>query len=1025
MGIQSPVYRFVIRELQPEREPSAATVRAARRLGLEKVCAVRRSEIYFVRGKIAPEELELLGRFLFSDPVTQSFTVDDCPPLGESDENVVEVTYHPGVTDPVADEILRSARELGITGIDAASTGQRYEVSCADGGRLEGRELDLLASRLLANPVVQRYAKGRVEPSFPGSETGKSLVERLPVNEMDDEELQVLNEERRAALDPDELEAIRNYFAAEGRACTDVEFEMIAQTWSEHCFHKTFKAIIDVENGEKGGLPPRVDNILRTYIKAATDEIAAPWVVSAIKDNAGIIEFDENFDISFKVETHNHPSAIEPFGGANTGVGGVIRDVMAVSARPIAVTDVLCFGLPEPDGKKAAAGGISVEHLRGGIVAGVQDYGNKMGIPTVNGGIHFHEKYASNPLVYCGCAGIAPKGAFSSEPRKGDRIVVLGGRTGRDGIRGATFSSMTMDGATLETAGSSVQIGAPIVEKKVAEVLIAARDAGLYTGITDCGAGGLSSAVGEIASALGGDVELSEVKLKYPGLAPWEIWLSEAQERMVLAVPPEYMEAVGALCDDNDVEYCDLGYFSDNGRLLVRYAGEVILDLDCGFLHKGMPRRRMRAAAPAAGDRTASGDAQLEEGRAAVGPRARFTLEEAFIEVMSHHAVASKAWAVRRYDHEVQGATRIGPFSGPMQAGPSDGAVLKPLETGGGKGVVITNGFNPRYGEADSYNAAYSALDEAVRNAVACGADPDRIAVIDNFCWGDPRKPENLWTLLRAAKACRDAAVAHRTPFISGKDSFNNEFEGPDGARIAIPPSLLISAMGIVPDIARSPTTDFKTGSGILYLIGEFSPVLSASVFEDIAERSARDGERRAGGGFGKTSGAGPAPSKEAPRVYRRLHSVIGDSLLLSCHDLSDGGLGAALAEMCIGGGIGAEIDLRSAAKAAAPLSADGEVRRRIAAPPLDELLLLFGETNGCLLAEVSPAKAGAFEDRMAGSPLTRIGRTKAALLLSVTRLDGSVATMEIETLQKAFSDEDGNGGGNPAPRGAETGGLR
>jgi len=1020
MGIQSPIYRFAIRELQPGGISSAGIVHGAWRLGLEKVCAIRRSEIYFVRGNIAPGELELLGRFLFSDPVTQTFIIETYPFTNGTDENAVEVTYHPGVTDPVADEILRSARELGVLGVEVASTGQRYEIVCASGGMMKPGDLELLASRLLANPVVQRYAIGRVEPSFPGLETGTTKVERIPLHTMSDDELQALNVERRAALDPAELEAIRKYFSAEGRACTDVEFEMIAQTWSEHCFHKTFKAIIDVEDGEKGGLPSRVDNILKTYIKAATDEIAAPWVVSAIKDNAGIIEFDEDYDISFKVETHNHPSAIEPFGGANTGVGGVIRDVMAVSARPIAVTDVLCFGMPEREGSDPAAGGISVESLRDGIVAGVQDYGNKMGIPTVNGGIHFHEKYASNPLVYCGCAGIAPKGAFFSKPCAGDRIVVLGGRTGRDGIRGATFSSMTMDGGTLETAGSSVQIGAPIVEKKVAEVIIAARDAKLYSGITDCGAGGLSSAVGEIASVLGGDVELSEVRLKYPGLAPWEIWLSEAQERMILAVPPEHLKAIGTLCDDNDVEYCDLGFFTGNGRMVVRYGGEAVLDLACDFLHDGMPRRHMRAAA-GSGNLAPAGVATVS-GSAVAAPMA---LENAFIAVMLHHAVSSKAWAVRRYDHEVQGATRSGPFSGSMQIGPSDGAVLKPLETKGRKGIAITNGFNPRYGEADSYNAAYSALDEAVRNAVACGADPDRIAVIDNFCWGDPRKPENVWTLLRAAKACRDAAVAHRTPFISGKDSFNNEFEGPDGSRIAIPPSLLISALGIVPDIAKAPTTDFKTGSGAVYLVGEFSPVFSASVFQDIMDRDSRNGDRSCGNSFGGSEREGPKPSVKSPQVYRKLHSAIRDSLILSCHDLSDGGLGAALAEMCIGGGIGADIDLRAALKTTASLTADGEVRQRLHIPVVDDFLLLFGETNGCLLVEVSLGCAIGFEKAMAGSPLARIGRTNAEARLSFTRLDGSDVALGIEALREAFSDEREREGDVLVRQAAESGGER
>lgn len=969
-------------------------MRAAHRLGLNKVRAVMRSEIYFVRGNIAPGECELLGRFLFSDPVTQGFTVERVGVASEPGPNVVEVAYNPGVTDPVADEILRSARELGVAGVEAAATGQRYEILCRGGEPLDGGELALLASRLLANPVVQRWAAGRIEPSFPEKEGANAAVELLPVHALDDAGLRTLNEERRAALDFGELAAIRGYFKAEGRPCTDVEFEMIAQTWSEHCFHKTFKALIDVEGGENAGLPPRVDNILRTYIKAATDEIKAPWIISAFKDNAGIMAFDEVHDISFKVETHNHPSAIEPFGGANTGVGGVIRDVVAVSARPIAVTDVLCFGLP---GQEGAAGGLSSDHIRSGVVAGVQDYGNKMGIPTVNGGIHYHEKYASNPLVYCGCAGIAPRGAFFNEPKVGDRIVVLGGRTGRDGIRGATFSSMTMDGATLETAGSSVQIGAPIVEKKVTEVIIAARDAGLYSGITDCGAGGLSSAVGEMASELGGDVDLSEVRLKYAGLAPWEIWLSEAQERMVIAVPTEKMGDLAAMCDANDVEHCDLGRFTGDGRLIVRYRGETVLDLDCEFLHRGAPQRRLRAAPPAA---AAAGDAGA--GAVAAGPAAVAApppLEELFPRIMAHHAVASKEWAIRRYDHEVQCATRTGPFAGALQSGPSDAAVIKPLETGGTKAIAISNGFNARYGEADSYNAAASAVDEAVRNAVASGADPDRIAIVDNFCWGDPQKPENLWSLLLAAKACRDTSIAHRAPFFCGKDSFNNEFAGADGSRVAIPPSLLISAMGIVPDVGCAPTTDLKNDSGALYLVGEFRPVPGASVLQEVLGAS--------GGAAAGKAGPGPGSSRGAPAAYRKLHAAIRASMVSACHDLSDGGLGAALAEMCLGGARGADLDLSAVSKAALGSQPDGEPRLPAAGAARNAGLLLFGETNGCFIVEVEAGKAAAFEAAMAGAPCARIGRASPEPRIAVGGLSGGPGgSIELAALAEAYASE-------------------
>lgn len=982
MEHQFPVHRFTIRELKPGAKSSALMVREARRLGFEGIKAVLRSEIYFVRGNITPEELGFLGRFLLSDPVTQTFEIHTLPESPKVKGSMVEVTYHPGVTDPVADEILRSGKELGIKGIEAASTGLRYEIDCEEGFSIEAADLGRFASRLLANPVVQRWALGAVEPVFPGGSAQIPPEKWISIHTMDEAGLAELNRSRRAALDPEELKAIRDYFAAQGRACSDVEFEMIAQTWSEHCFHKTFKALIDVEKAEYGGLPAQVDNILKTYIKAATDEIGAPWVISAFKDNAGIIEFDKDFDLSFKVETHNHPSAIEPFGGANTGVGGVIRDVMAVSARPFAVTDVLCFGIP---GRGEGTSALSVEQLRSGIVAGVQDYGNKMGIPTLNGSIHYHEKYAANPLVYCGCAGIAPRGAFFSEPRVGDRILVLGGRTGRDGIRGATFSSMTMDGSTLETAGSSVQIGAPLVEKKLSELILAARDAGLYTGITDCGAGGLSSAVGEMASELGADVELSEVRLKYPGLAPWEIWLSEAQERMVLAVPPEKFAALTGLCESNDVEYCDLGFFTGSGRLVVRFKGKAILDLDCGFLHKGMPRRRMKAAAPApAGDNV--------KPRILPGPDIP-RLSELFIRVLGHHAVSSKEWAIRRYDHEVQGATKLGPFAGRDQTGPSDAAVAVPLETGLKRGVAISNGFNPRYGEADSYNAAASALDEAVRNAVAVGADPERIAVMDNFCWGDPLKPENLWTLLRAAKACKDAAVAHRTPFVSGKDSFNNEFEGPTGEKIAVPPSLLISAMGIVPELAAVRGSDLKQSDSLLYLVGEFSPLYEASVLMDILED--------------RPGLAAPEFSGAAPAVYRAFHKALKAGLVESCHDLSEGGLGAALAEMCMAGGLGATIDIEILETAwKDPAGMEGEGGGASIGNPARQALLLFGETNGCLVAEVDKSNANSFEQNFSGLPCVRIGMTSQESFLRVSAVGKVFASTSLEELRWAYLQE-------------------
>ncbi|NMB87166.1 MAG: phosphoribosylformylglycinamidine synthase, partial [Chloroflexi bacterium] len=530
MTSTDPTYRFIVCQKPRSGCLSHSTgfVSDAHALGLQQVTGIEAMDLYFIQGALDVAQLDRIGKSLLSDPVTQQVNWRSIS-SPHSQENIqtrcVEVTYLAGVTDPVAEQIVRASHQIGITTDLRAATGQRFVVS----GQLDDAGLHTLARRLFANPVIQRYALGEISPVFPEEIAASGHVEMIPICNMDDAGLQACSLQRRAALDLYEMRAIQAYFQAQGRDCTDVEFEMIAQTWSEHCVHKTFRALIDVESG--GPYPAQVDNILNSYIRKATDEIAAPWVISAFKDNAGIIEFDGEHEISFKVETHNHPSAVEPFGGANTGVGGVIRDVMGVSAKPIATTDILCFGAP----------GVSLEHLPdgvlhprrvfNGVVAGVQDYGNKMGIPTVNGAIWFDEDYAANPLVYCGCVGMAPKGRHRFTPHPGDHVIVLGGRTGRDGLRGATFSSLTMDAQTGEVSGASVQIGAPITEKAVMEVLLRARDQGLYHAVTDCGAGGLSSAVGEMAAETGAKVDLANVRLKYPGLAPWEIWLSEAQER--------------------------------------------------------------------------------------------------------------------------------------------------------------------------------------------------------------------------------------------------------------------------------------------------------------------------------------------------------------------------------------------------------------------------------------------------------------------------------------------------------------
>lgn len=927
MPQQAEFYRFIVRPL-PGRDPQAAVLlQDAQVLGIHALSGLERRELFFIEGQVNPEDLARIAHELLSDPLTQTVEwgrMIPGPGCAQSGA-IVDVALRPGVTDPVAEQVVRAAKVLGIQGLWRAATGQRY---CVQGEALDEMVLHRLAQRLLANAVIQRYALGEIEPVFPHPAESSGYVEVIPLRHLNPEALLDVSRQRRAALDLAEMEAIQRYYQSEGREPTDVEFEMIAQTWSEHCVHKTFRARITLQ-GVQGpttapeeGAEEEINGLLRTYIRAATEQIQAEWVRSAFVDNAGIIDFGESYEVSFKVETHNHPSAIEPFGGANTGVGGVIRDVLGVSAKPIAATDVLCFGPQDVDAESLPEGVLHPRRIQSGVVAGVQDYGNKIGIPTVNGAILYDPGYTANPLVFCGCIGLAPKGSHPRQAQEGDHVIVLGGRTGRDGLRGATFSSMTMDAQTGEVAGASVQIGDPITEKGVIEVVLRARDQRLYHAITDCGAGGLSSAVGEMSSTCGAQVELNRVRLKYPGLAPWEIWLSEAQERMVLAVPADSLEALCRLCELFDVEMTDIGTFHASGRLVVRYNGQAVVSLDNHFLHEGIPQRQLKARLP---------QPALSQ-VCAVGTLGEVETPNAtLLRLLAAPNLASKEAVIRLYDHEVQGGTVIKPLSGVLSDAPSDGCVLKPAGTSGRGGIVLANGINPQYGKADAYRMALSVVDEAVRNAVALGANPQRLALLDNFCWGDPKRPETLGSLVQAARGCYEAALHYQTPFISGKDSLNNEYLGTDGERHAIPPTLLISAMGLIEDVSRACSMDLKAPGDVLYLVGTFEPVLEGV----------------------------PGLPAGAPQLYQALHAAIQQGWVRACHDLSEGGLAAAAAEMCIGGRLGLELHLRCS----------GQVQAQ---------QWLFGEVNGCLLVEVSLEREEQFQGCLAGCAWMRLGEVMA-----------------------------------------------
>jgi phosphoribosylformylglycinamidine synthase len=917
--------RLTIRTLGGDPR-DAALAADARALGLAVPGGIHVADVIFFDRALDATEMAALQAVLV-DPALRDATWDT--PAGSA----VEVGRLPGVTDPEA-AAVHVAAELAGVAVEAVTTARRYELHAAVTTEHGVAELAALADRLLCNTVIERWQHGHLQPSFVDLHAAADLVvDAVAITNASDNELQRINAERGLALDLAELHAIARHFAGAGREPTDVELETLAQTWSEHCAHKTFRAAITVDRAastaDGATSTPSTDAAgeitpLLRQLRDTTDAIAAPFLRSAFVGNAGIVEFHPGVTVAVKAETHNHPSAIEPFGGANTGVGGVIRDVMGAAHRPIAITDILCFGPTDLPADQLPGGVLHPRLIRSGVVAGVADYGNKIGLPTVAGAVLYDRGYIANPLVYAGCIGVASADEPALDgPHPGDLVVCIGGGTGRDGLRGATFSSATMDATTGDVAGASVQIGDPIVEKLLIDVLAESRH--LYSAITDCGAGGLSSAIGEMADGIGAEVDTDHVTLKYPGLRPWEIWLSEAQERMVLAVPPSSWAELQALCTRHGVDAAALGSFTGDGRLLVRHRHLTLLDLDTEFLHDGRPQRRMRAVLPQPSRHPDTAPAELLPG--GVVPT--------LLALLAHPNIASKEAVIRRYDHEILGATVVRPLVGVAGDAPADGVVL--ASPGDRHGLAVGIGVNPWYGLIDPERMAHAVVDEAIRNVVAAGADPDRVALLDNFSWGDPRRPETLGELVAAVRGCCDASMAHRAPFVSGKDSLNNEYLGSDGLRHAVPPTLVITAVAHVADADAVITPTLQQAGNVLVLVGRTQAAFGGSHLHLL---------------LGRGGGTVPAPDADAPVRYRNLHAAIRSGLVQSCHDVSEGGLAVAAAEMAIAARKGLRLH---------QLGHD------------DVVTALFSESSGRLLCEIAAADLSAFEVTMA-EPVTVLG---------------------------------------------------
>ncbi|HEX7476103.1 MAG TPA: phosphoribosylformylglycinamidine synthase subunit PurL [Dehalococcoidales bacterium] len=919
-------------------------------LCISSVIDARVVDVYFLESNLAAEKLELICNSLLADPVTQEYWYGQTEKVDDSAKGfqVVEVAYNAGVTDPVKDSVMKAIKDLGIPNVRAVATAKRYLLR----GNITPAELETISARLLINPIVQHVVNEEMS-QFPENPQYVFSYVKVPIIDASAEELEKAR--RQYGFSENEFRTVVDYFKKEVRDPVDIEMETLAQTWSEHCVHKTFKGKYEYDGTV-------IDNLLKSTIIKATQELNKPWCLSVFEDNAGVIEFDHHWALCFKVETHNHPSAVEPYGGASTGIGGVIRDPLGtgLGAKPVLNTDVFCFAPPDFPFTRVPKGVLHPRRIFKGVRAGVADYGNRMGIPTANGAILFDERYLGNPLVFCGTVGLMPKRlAKRGKHKPGDLIVVVGGKTGRDGIHGATFSSVQLDDKSGEVSFSAVQIGNPIVEKKMLDVLLQARDLDLYSRITDCGAGGLSSPVGEMGEETGAHVNLEKVPLKYAGLSYTEIWISEAQERMVIAVPPENIDTILKLFANEDVEAAVIGEFTDNRRLQLDYQGNMVCDLEMAFLHQGIPQFQATATwHPTRFDEPEFLPADL-------GSELK--------KVLGSWNTCSKEWVIRQYDHEVQGGSVLKPLVGATNDGPGDAVVFRPV-IGSDQGAIVANGINTRYGDIDPYWMAASAIDEALRQVIAVGGNLKKVALLDNFCWGSPNRPEMLGSLIRAAQACHDMALAYGVPFISGKDSLNNEFEF-EGHKISIPHTLLVSSLGVMENVNKTVSMDLKTIGDALYILGVTGNDLGGSEYFALHEATGNNVPR--------------VDAQQAKKTMEALSSATDKGLVRACHDCSEGGLGVAMAEMSFAGGLGAAVYLKNVART-------GPIYRND--------YVLFSESNSRFLVEVSPENEAQFMKTMKGVTMAQIGHVSQEQTLEVFGLNGDkVLSVPIADLKEAW----------------------
>ena len=951
--------------------------------GLDAVKDLRTRDVFTICADITAEDAEKIAREL-ANPVTQEYFIGTNP-AGPAFNLLAAVGFKPGVTDNVA----RTAHEAIGDIIGRKLRKDEMVFSSVeylfDAPALTQEKLLSIARNVLANELIESVKVLTAEevkangiplnkPLVSGTESG--VVREFDL-EVSDEKLLEISQKGILALTLEEMKVIQNYFRQAkdrekfglGKNPTDVELEVLAQTWSEHCKHKIFDAIVDYEDLESGK-KEQIVSLFKSCIKKSTKDISEKidWLVSVFSDNAGVVAFNDKVDLVYKVETHNSPSALDPYGGAMTGIVGVNRDPMGTGQGANLLVNVwgYCLGSPFTDPKDVPEGLLHPRRLRDGVHKGVIDGGNQSGIPYGLGWEVFDDRYIGKPLVYCGTLGTLPKkingkNGWEKEIKPGDVIVMTGGRIGKDGIHGATFSSEELH---KDSPVQAVQIGDPITQKRMGDFIFEARDKGLYRFVTDNGAGGLSSSVGEMAGICGGCVmDLKKAPLKYAGMQPWEILISEAQERMSFAVPPENLDAFLALAADRDVEATVLGNFTDDGKFRMMWGEKTVCCLDIEFMHEGLPRLQLAAKWKAPSFEEPVLDKQ-DAAADLTGMLARLN-------------ICSGEYKARQYDHEVKGLSVQKPYTGKARDVANDATVfmIEPLTK---QGVVLSSGILPRYSDIDTYHMMASVIDLAIRRTVAAGGRVDRIAGLDNFCWPDPVQSEKtpdgeykMAQLVRANKALYDYTCAFGVPCISGKDSMKNDSTR-GGRKISIPPTVLFSTISQIDDVAQSMSPDFKFDSDDVYVVGTTYNELGGSEYYNM---------------LGFVGNKVPrVDAAKALKLYTKMEEIVKSGLLTSASTPALGGLGVAFAKAAMGGRVGVELDLTKVPHTAG----------------MKDVEILFSESNSRFVISCKKENSAALEKALAGFTFAKVGQTNGSGVFSVKGTAGDFS-VPLESLISSY----------------------